>query len=155
MCYGQTIFHKSRQIALENFAPLILGCYGIGVGRAIASIAQESNDNDGLILPVSVAPWQVHMCVLRQDDPVVAEKANELYEGLQSAGIDVLMDDRNCGAGIKFKDADLIGFPFRITAGKSLTEGNVEFVTRNTGEKIAITPEQACQKVIEAVKSIK
>ena len=131
----------------QPFNP-IMGCYGIGVGRAIASIAQESNDDNGLILPISVAPWQVHICVLRQDDPVVAEKANKLYEDLQSNKIDVLFDDRNCGAGIKFNDADLMGMPIRVVISpKSLQTGEVEITIRKTKESFKVPYDSAISEI--------
>ena len=131
----------------QPFNP-IMGCYGIGVGRAIASIAQESNDDNGLILPISVAPWQVHICVLRQDDPVVAEKANKLYEDLQANKIDVLFDDRNCGAGIKFNDADLMGMPIRVVISpKSLQTGEVEITIRKTKESFKVPYDTAIEEI--------
>ena len=140
---GMTVTGPDGQL----FNP-IMGCYGIGVGRAIASIAQESNDKDGLILPISVAPWQVHMCILRQDDPVVAEKANALYNDLQSNGVDVLMDDRNCGAGIKFTDADLMGMPIRVVVSpKSLANDEVEITIRATKESFKVKYEDAISKI--------
>ncbi len=131
----------------QPFNP-IMGCYGIGVGRAIASIAQESNDENGLILPMSVAPWQVHLCVLRQDDPVVAEKANKLYKDLEANKIDVLMDDRNCGAGVKFKDADLMGMPIRLVLSpKTLENNEIEVTIRATKESFRIPFDGAIEKI--------
>ncbi|MBE5763887.1 MAG: proline--tRNA ligase [Clostridiales bacterium] len=126
----------------------IMGCYGIGVGRAIASIAQESNDDNGLILPITVAPWQVHICVLRQDDEVVASKANALYKDLESNKIDVLFDDRNCGAGIKFNDADLMGMPIRVVISpKSLQNDEVEITIRKTKESFKVKYEDAINEI--------
>ena len=81
--------------------------------------------------------------------------ATKLYEELLENGVEVVLDDRDERPGVKFKDADLIGFPFRITVGKTIAEGNVEFVTRATGEKVPMKPEKAATKVIEAVKNIK
>ena len=138
----------------QPFNP-IMGCYGIGVGRAIASIAQESNDDNGLILPITVAPWQVHICVLRQDDPVVAQKANKLYEDLQSNKIDVLFDDRNCGAGIKFNDADLMGMPIRVVISpKSLQNDEVEITIRKTKESFKVPYEKALEEIQELIKKL-
>ena len=138
----------------QNFNP-IMGCYGIGVGRAIASIAQESNDDNGLILPISVAPWQVHICVLRQDDPVVAEKANKLYNDLQSNKIDVLFDDRNCGAGIKFNDADLMGMPIRVVISpKSLQNNEVEITVRKTKESFKVPYDTAIEEIEKLIKTL-
>ena len=126
----------------------IMGCYGIGVGRAIASIAQESNDDNGLILPISVAPWQVHICVLRQDDPIVAEKANKLYKDLEANKVDVLFDDRNCGAGIKFNDADLMGMPIRVVISpKSLQNNEIEITIRKTKESYKVSYDNALSEI--------
>ncbi len=131
----------------QAFNP-IMGCYGIGVGRAIASIAQESNDDNGLILPISVAPWQVHICVLRQDDPVVAEKANKLYKDLEANKVDVLFDDRNCGAGIKFNDADLMGMPIRVVISpKSLQNNEIEITIRKTKESYKVSYDNALSEI--------
>ena len=131
----------------QAFNP-IMGCYGIGVGRAIASIAQESNDDNGLILPISVAPWQVHICVLRQDDPIVAEKANKLYKDLEANKVDVLLDDRNCGAGIKFNDADLMGMPIRVVISpKSLQNNEIEITIRKTKESYKVSYDNALSEI--------
>ena len=112
--------------------PVIMGSYGIGVGRLLACIAEEYNDEAGLKLPISVAPYQVHLISLVKDNAV----GEELYEKLQSAGIEVLYDDRKESAGVKFADADLIGLPIRITVGnRSLKEGKVEVKLRETGEE--------------------
>lgn len=129
----------------------IMGCYGIGVGRAIASIAQESSDDKGLILPMSVAPWQVHICPLRLDDESVKNKAYELYDDLTKAGVDVLFDDRNAAAGVKFNDADLMGMPIRIVVSpKSLATGEVEITVRATKESQKV----AYDKALDVVKDI-
>lgn len=135
----------------EELTP-IMGCYGIGVGRAIASIAQESNDESGLILPWSVAPWTVYICAIRMDDSEVNSKATELYETLQSSGIDTLFDDRNVGAGVKFADADLMGIPLRLVVSpKSLANGEVEFCIRETKETFKIPFENVADKVKEII----
>ena len=117
-----------------SFNP-IMGCYGIGVGRAIASVAEESNDENGLILPITIAPWQVHLCALRPDKEDVRAAADAIYEQLQRAGIDVLYDDRDCAAGIKFADADLMGMPIRVVISpRTLQEGEAEVKLRRGGE---------------------
>ena len=111
--------------------PVIMGSYGIGVGRLLACIAEEYNDEAGLKLPISVAPYQVHLISLVKDNAV----GEEIYESLQKAGIEVLYDDRKESAGVKFADADLIGLPIRITIGnRSLKEGKVEVKIRETDE---------------------
>ena len=108
-----------------------MGSYGIGVGRLLACLAEEYNDESGLKLPMPVAPYQVHLVSLVKD-PAVADR---IYEELTRKGIDVLYDDRNETAGVKFADADLIGIPIRLTLGsRSLKEGKVEVRLRSTGE---------------------
>lgn len=131
----------------ESFNP-IMGCYGIGVGRAIASVAQESNDERGLILPMSVAPWQVHICALRMDNEEVATKAWQLYETLTKAGVEVLFDERNVGAGVKFADADLMGMPIRVVVSpKSLACGQIEITLRATKESEMVAYDDCLAKV--------
>jgi len=147
---GMTITGPDGQL----FNP-IMGCYGIGVGRAIASVAQESNDDSGLILPISIAPWQVHICVLRQDDEIVASKANALYKDLESSGVDVLFDDRNCGAGIKFNDADLMGMPIRVVISpKSLQNDEVEITIRKTKESFKVKYIDAIAEIQKLIKDL-
>ena len=129
-----------------SFNP-IMGCYGIGVGRAIASVAEESNDEKGLILPVTIAPWQVHLCALRPDKEEVRAAADALYEQLQRAGIDVLYDDRDCAAGIKFADADLMGMPIRVVVSpRTLAEGEAEVKLRRGGDAFREKTETLVEK---------
>ena len=111
--------------------PVVMGSYGIGVGRLLACLAEEYNDEGGLKLPISVAPYQVHLVSLVKD----TEIADQIYDELTRKGIEVLYDDRKETAGVKFADADLIGIPIRITLGnRSLKEGKVEVRLRSTGE---------------------
>ena len=111
--------------------PVIMGCYGIGIGRLLACVAEEYNDEGGLKMPISVAPYQVHLVSLIKD----TELADSIYDKLIAEGIDVLYDDRKESAGVKFADADLIGVPLRITLGnKSIKEGKVEVRIRSNGE---------------------
>ena len=132
-----------------------MGCYGIGVGRAIASIAQESNDEKGLIIPISIAPWPVHMCVLRQDDPQVNEKAQALYQLLESNNIATLYDDRNCGAGIKFNDADLMGMPIRIVISpKSLANNSIEIMIRKNRETMNVEYDCALETIKKLMETL-
>lgn len=111
--------------------PVIMGSYGIGIGRLLACLAEEYNDESGLKLPISVAPYQVHLVSLVKDTAI----ADKIYEDLVAAGIEVLYDDRKDTAGVKFADADLIGVPIRLTLGnRSINEGKVEVKLRATGE---------------------
>ncbi len=117
--------------------PLIMGCYGIGVGRTVAAIIEQHHDEHGIKWPMSVAPYQVIVVPVSIKDEQQASVAEEIYAALKEAGVEVVLDDRNERPGVKFKDADLIGFPIRITIGrKSLENGNVEVTLRQTGERI-------------------
>ncbi|MBC8330846.1 MAG: proline--tRNA ligase [Anaerolineae bacterium] len=117
--------------------PVIMGSYGIGSGRLLASVAEEHNDEYGLIWPITVAPYQVHLVMLpSKKDDLAMEAAAQLYEDLLAAGVEVLFDDRDDSPGVKFNDADLIGMPIRITVGaRGLKEGMVEIKRRNEKEK--------------------
>ena len=126
----------------ENGAskPCVMGTYGIGVGRLMAASIEQNHDDKGIIWPVSIAPYQVHLCGLFMDNPKVAEAADKLCTDLESKGIEVLFDDRLESPGVKFNDADLIGIPFRITLSPRTLEGNnVEF-KRRTEKKAQVTP---------------
>jgi prolyl-tRNA synthetase len=111
--------------------PLIMGCYGIGINRTMAAIIEQNNDDNGIIWPLAVAPFKVVVIPVVAKDEEQMRIANDLYDNLRSVGIEVMLDDRDERAGVKFKDADLIGIPMRITVGKKVTEGLVEFKQRN------------------------
>ena len=110
--------------------PLEMGCYGIGVSRLAQSAVEQCHDKDGIIWPLSIAPYQVVVVVPNITNEEQMSVAEKLYQDLQTAGIEVLLDDRDARAGAKFKDADLIGIPYRIVTGRSLKEGKVEMVIR-------------------------
>ena len=113
---------------------IVMGCYGIGVSRLVATSIEQNNDENGIKWPMALAPYHVHLVTVGQDQPVV-DAAKKLYEDLQAAKIDVLWDDRDERPGSKFKDADLLGMPFRVTIGaKSLANGNVEFKPRTEAD---------------------
>lgn len=135
--------------------PMIMGCYGLGIGRTVAAAVEQSHDDDGIIWPMPIAPFEVVVTSVGRDEAVMAA-ATRTYETLLSAGIDVLFDDRDERPGVKFKDADLIGFPLRIAVGaKSLAAGNVEWSFRKDREKQLAPPDQAIAHVIESVKSLR
>ena len=119
---------------------LIMGCYGVGVSRMAQAAVEQSYDKDGIIWPVAIAPYHVIICVPNVGDAAQMEVAEKLYSELNANGIETLFDDRNERAGVKFKDADLIGIPYRIVTGRSLKDGKVEVVERATkkAEEIAI-----------------
>ena len=121
--------------ANEETHPIIMGCYGIGVTRVVAAIVETCHDQGGIIWPLAVAPYSVQIIPLNVSDEAVMNVANDLYDQLNTAGIDVLMDDRDQRPGFKFKDADLIGIPLRITVGgKGLAEGITEVKWRSESE---------------------
>lgn len=135
--------------------PYIMGCYGIGISRTAAAAVEAHHDDWGIKWPLAIAPYHVTIVPVSTKDKLQMTTANKIYEELLANGVEAVIDDRDERPGVKFKDADLIGFPFRITVGKTITEGNVEFVTRATGEKVAMKPEVAIKQVIDAVKAIK
>jgi len=118
-----------------NAQPIVMGCYGIGVGRLLACIAEEHHDERGLRLPVAVAPYLVHLTVLRGSDTPAGDVAERVYGTLEAAGIGVLFDDRGERPGVKFADADLIGLPVRLTVSdRSLNAGGIELKRRDSDE---------------------
>ena len=124
----------------------IMGCYGIGVGRTLAAVIEARHDNYGPIWPLSIAPWQVQLNALQMDREGIKDTAEKLYADLQKAGIEVLYDDRNLGAGPQFAEADLLGIPLRlIVAPKALADGMVEYKIRGTDEKGTIPVERAVE----------
>ena len=126
--------------------PYIMGCYGIGVSRTMAAAIEKYHDDFGIIWPKEIAPYHVDIVPVNVEDELQAKVAGELYEKLCALGIEVVIDDRNERAGVKFKDADLIGFPIRITVGKTISEGLVEFRTRADGEMVKISVDEAIEK---------
>jgi prolyl-tRNA synthetase len=135
--------------------PYIMGCYGIGVTRVAAAAIEKYHDDFGMIWPTEIAPYHVVVVPVNTADEEQMKTAKEIYEKLLSLGIEAVLDDRDERAGVKFKDADLIGFPIRITAGKTLQEGLVEFKTRKDAEVLKLTPENAIEKCIETLNTKK
>ncbi|MBM3932858.1 MAG: proline--tRNA ligase [SAR202 cluster bacterium] len=131
------------QSAAGEQHPIIMGCYGIGVGRLLAVAIEQNNDEKGIVFPREVAPWQVHLAALNVDKPEVAEAADALYRELTAAGVEVLYDDRVESAGVKFNDADLIGLPVRLVVSpRNLKQGVVEVKARKDGQGEAVAKEQ-------------
>lgn len=129
----------------------VMGCYGIGIGRLAASVCEEHHDEYGPIWPISIAPWQVHLCCLRSDDAEAKACADSLYRDMQAAGIEVIYDDRGVRPGVMFSDADLLGVPIRIVVSpRNMKESVVELSTRDKSvqEKVAITD------TLDAVKNL-
>ncbi|MGA8944247.1 MAG: proline--tRNA ligase, partial [Thermoactinomyces sp.] len=120
----------------------IMGCYGIGVSRAVSSVVEQNHDDNGIVWPVSIAPYTVHLIAVNMKNKEQAEVAESLYAELQDAGYEVLFDDRKERAGVKFKDADLIGIPVRITVGSKAGDGLVELKLRRSGKAQDVPVEQ-------------
>ncbi|MGD9581902.1 MAG: proline--tRNA ligase, partial [Vampirovibrionia bacterium] len=129
--------------------PFIMGCYGIGVSRVAASVVESFHDDDGIMWPMSVAPYHAVVIPVNVKDDALFDEATRIYDELRSLGIEVVLDDRKDRAGVKFKDADLIGFPIRITVGKTLSEGYLEVKFRFNNE----TRNVPVNEIIELVKS--
>ena len=135
--------------------PLVMGCYGIGVGRTMAAAIEQNNDKDGIIWPRAIAPFEVVVVPVNAKVPEQLELAEQIYSELKAAGVDVLLDDRKERAGVKFKDCDLIGYPLRVTVGpKTVEEGTIELRVRKTGETFVETKETFLVKVRELLGTL-
>jgi prolyl-tRNA synthetase len=131
---------------------MVMGCYGIGISRTLQAIIEQSHDADGILWPWSVAPFQVLVCLLDPQLPEAAELAKKIGLAAERAGADVLIDDRAERPGVKFKDADLIGVPLRITiGGKGLKEGIVEVKWRHQKEVTKLPVAEAEAKIAQSV----
>jgi prolyl-tRNA synthetase len=131
--------------------PIYMGCYGIGVSRIVASIIEGNYDKDGIIWPTSVAPFLIDIVPTNIVENEILKTGEKIYNELKENGFDVIFDDRDESAGVKFKDADLCGFPFQIIIGKKVKTGNVEVKERKTGETI----ELKIDKIVEYFKKLK
>jgi prolyl-tRNA synthetase len=130
----------------------IMGSYGIGVERAMAAIVEVHHDAKGIVWPAAVAPFEAVVVVAQQDDPAVAETGEQVYRWLQDAGVDVIIDDRQVRAGVKFSDAELVGIPFRVTIGKrGLADGIAELTDRATGETVKVPLDEIAEYVRKTV----
>ncbi|QED47578.1 proline--tRNA ligase [Cytobacillus dafuensis] len=134
--------------------PMIMGCYGIGVSRTMASIVEQFHDEKGIVWPVNIAPFDLHLIAVNMKDDDQSVLAEELYSRLKEAGYDILMDDRQERPGVKFADADLIGLPVRITVGKKASEGIVEVKVRKTGEVQEVYKEQLVETISNILTSL-
>lgn len=134
---------------------IVMGCYGIGVTRTLAAIVEQHHDENGIIWPMSVAPYHAIITLVKPDDEVQAKTAEEIYEKLNKAGVEVLLDDRNERPGVKFKDADLLGIPVRITVGRGAADGMVEYKLRRDADKSEISVEEAIENAVKIVNEEK
>ena len=135
--------------------PVVMGCYGIGVSRTLAAIVEQSHDEDGIIWPMSVAPYHVMITLCGINDAEQVKTAEYVYEKLMAAGAEVVLDDRDERPGVKFKDADLLGFPIRITVGRKAAEGLVEYKLRRGGDMELLSPDEAVSKALALIEAEK
>jgi prolyl-tRNA synthetase len=134
--------------------PMIMGCYGIGVSRTMAAVAEQFNDENGLVWPTNISPFDVHLIAVNMKDSAQAELAQELYSSLQAAGMEVLLDDRQERPGVKFADSDLIGLPVRVTVGKKASEGIVEVKIRKNGEMQEVQKDELAVTLKDILKEL-
>lgn len=133
--------------------PFVMGCYGIGISRTAAAAVERHHDEFGIKWPLALAPYAVTVIPVNVKDEKQMQVAEEIYNKLKESNVEVLIDDRDERAGVKFKDADLIGIPYRITVGKTIEQGLVEFKVRENGEMTAIKPEEAVNNIINIIKN--
>ena len=134
--------------------PMIMGCYGIGVSRTMAAVAEQFNDEKGLVWPVAVAPFDLHLIPVNMKDEAQVALSNELYLTLKQQRFEVLLDDRNERPGVKFADSDLIGLPIRITVGKKASEGMVEVKVRKTGEMLEVHQNELVEQLSQLLLTL-
>ena len=135
--------------------PMIMGCYGIGVSRTLAAAIEQYHDENGIIWPRSIAPFEVVIVPINAKDEALMSTSHTIYTALKDAGVDVLLDDRKDRAGVKFKDADLIGYPLRITVSKNTLENNeVEIQIRKSGEALPCAIDSVATKVTELLQNL-
>jgi prolyl-tRNA synthetase len=134
---------------------MLMGCYGIGVTRIVAAAIEQNNDEHGIVWPEPMSPFDVTVLVLNpKNSPSVTEAADNLYQGLRQAGVDVLLDDRDARPGVKFNDADLLGIAHRLVIGeRGLTEGMIEYRHRRTGDEEKIPVGAVITAMLERLKT--
>ena len=134
--------------------PLIMGCYGVGVSRTLAAVVEQHNDENGIVWPVSVAPYEVAIVPLDVNDDLVWPAAQKVADELAAAGIEVVIDDRKERPGVKFADNDLMGFPYQLVFGKrAVKSGNCELKDRATGERVDVSLDEVAEKVAGLVRA--
>jgi len=134
---------------------IVMGCYGIGVTRTLAAVVEQHHDENGIIWPMSVAPYHVIITVMKPDDEVQAKVSEEIYEELTRAGVEVMLDDRKERPGVKFKDADLLGIPIRITVGRGAADGIIEYKMRRDADKEEMSVADGIARAIKTVNEEK
>jgi prolyl-tRNA synthetase len=132
--------------------PMVMGCYGLGIGRTVAAVIEQNHDDNGILWPAPLAPFDVHLIAMNMNNPETRGEAERVYAELSAKGVEVLYDDRDERAGVKFKDADLLGIPLRINVGgRSLKEGKIEMSSRREGKPESLLKEQAVEAAVAGV----
>ncbi len=151
----------SRKMGLSYLDPsgkkhyVEMGCYGIGITRTIQAVVEQSHNKDGIIWPFAVSPFTLHICLLDPQNEKALKTAEGLYQNLHENKVDVFMDDRSESAGVKFKDADLLGFPLRVNIGvRDLKQGAVELIERKTGKREKLPASSANEQILKKAKSL-
>jgi len=135
--------------------PIVMGCYGIGVGRTVAAAIEQNHDDNGIIFPIPIAPFEVVILPLQMHEPGVVKASENIYTDLTESGLDVLLDDRDLRAGVKFNDADLLGTPVRVTVGmRNLKNGEVEMKLRTEKESSSLPLQDAPALIKQKVKEL-
>jgi len=138
-----------------NPQPIVMGCYGMGVGRLMAAAVEQNHDDKGIIWPVPLAPYQVHICALSMDNPEVAAVSEKLYHELAEAGLEVILDDRIASPGVKFNDADLLGTPLRIVVSpRSLKSQSAELKKRSSAEILTLPLEGLSPRIVTDINAL-
>ena len=148
-------YSKALEASFTNEAgtqqPFLMGCYGIGISRLAQAAVEQHNDDVGICWPISIAPFEAIVVIANIKDPSQKELGEKLYQDLKDKGIDILLDDRNERAGVKFKDADLIGIPWRVVVGRDAGSGKVEVVQRSNRKAELLSSEEATQKLLDEI----
>ncbi len=153
---GTSLSEKLSAVFLDENGtsrPAVMGCYGIGLGRLLAAVVEHSHDEKGIIWPMALAPYKVHICALNPDKDGVSSCGERLYQELRAEGIEVLYDDRTASPGVKFNDADLIGIPLRLTVSpRTLASGSVEVKQRSEKESGLVPVDEAVASIVAMVR---
>ncbi len=135
--------------------PFVMGCYGIGIGRTLAASIEQNNDKDGIIFPITIAPYEIELIAINMKDMYITNTAEAIYREMSGKGFDIIYDDRDISPGMKLKDADLLGFPIRIIIGtKFKNEGTIEIKVRKTGEVVSSTKQELFEKITALRESL-
>ena len=131
---------------------MVMGCYGIGIGRTVAAAIEQNNDEFGMVLPSSIAPFEVEVLPVNTSHAESMETADAIYKNLLAMGVDAVLDDRNERPGVKFKDCDLIGVPLRVAVGeRGLKEGMLDIKVRTQKEPVRVRKEEVVGRILEHV----